>query len=252
MADSLTHKSRMLLKDTIRKEIDFSKTDQSRGAEQPSLQKPCDPRAKRIDLPTIAEWSIGKPPDLVSALFNRQSRRTYLQKPLSIDELGFLLWGTQGIREHTEGRLKYRVVPSAGACHPLETYVVCFRVKDVPPGIYRYLPVGHELALEFTEDKLKEKLVKACQKQEFIGNAAAVFVWAALPYRTEWRYSLAAHRVILLDAGHVCQNLYLACEAIEAGCCAVGAYDQEALDRLLRVDGENEFVIYLAPVGKVQ
>ena len=67
----------------------------------------------------------------------------------------------------------------------------------------------------------------------------------------EWRYGAAAHKVIALDAGHVCQNLYLACEAIGAGTCAVAAYDQEAIDRLLRLDGEEEFVVYLAPVGKV-
>jgi SagB-type dehydrogenase family enzyme len=66
----------------------------------------------------------------------------------------------------------------------------------------------------------------------------------------EWRYGPAAHRVLPLDAGHVCQNLYLAAEAIGAGACAVGAYDQEALDLLLRLDGEEEFVIYLASVGK--
>jgi len=57
----------------------------------------------------------------------------------------------------------------------------------------------------------------------------------------EWRYGPAAHRVLPLDAGHVCQNLYLAAEAIGAGVCAVGAYDQQALDRLLRLDGEEEF-----------
>jgi SagB-type dehydrogenase family enzyme len=67
----------------------------------------------------------------------------------------------------------------------------------------------------------------------------------------EWRYSLAAHRVILIDAGHVCQNLYLACEAIGAGTCAVAAYDQEQLDNLLNVDGLDEFAVYLAPVGKI-
>lgn len=66
----------------------------------------------------------------------------------------------------------------------------------------------------------------------------------------EWRYSLAAHKVILLDAGHVCQNFYLACEAIEAGTCAVAAYDQELMDRLTRLDGKDEFVIYMAAVGK--
>ncbi len=77
------------------------------------------------------------------------------------------------------------------------------------------------------------------------------FIWTAIPYRMEWRYGLAAHKVIAIDAGHVCQNLYLACEAIVAGTCAVAAYDQDAVDHLIGVDGEEEFAIYLAPVGKV-
>jgi SagB-type dehydrogenase family enzyme len=67
----------------------------------------------------------------------------------------------------------------------------------------------------------------------------------------EWRYDIAAHRVIAIDAGHVCQNLYLACEAIDSGTCAIAAFDQEKMDKLLNVDGNDEFVIYLAPVGKI-
>jgi len=66
----------------------------------------------------------------------------------------------------------------------------------------------------------------------------------------EWRYDLAAHKVIAIDAGHVCQNLYLACQSIDAGTCAIAAYNQSACDQLLGVDGEEEFTIYLAPVGK--
>jgi SagB-type dehydrogenase family enzyme len=66
----------------------------------------------------------------------------------------------------------------------------------------------------------------------------------------EWRYEIAAHKVIAIDAGHVCQNLYLACEAIGAGTCAMAAYDQEGIDRLLRIDGYDEFTIYIASVGK--
>jgi SagB-type dehydrogenase family enzyme len=87
--------------------------------------------------------------------------------------------------------------------------------------------------------------------QPYPGNAALTFIWTAIPYRMEWRYGLAAHRVIAIDAGHVCQNLYLACETIGAGTCAIAAYDQEALDRLLQVDGEEEFAVYMASVGKV-
>ena len=98
---------------------------------------------------------------------------------------------------------------------------------------------------------MPRKLTEATLGQAFVGQAAVVFIWTTIPYRMEWRYGLAAHKVIALDAGHVCQNLYLACEAIGAGTCAVAAYHQQLMDRLVRVDGQEEFVIYLAPVGKV-
>jgi SagB-type dehydrogenase family enzyme len=77
------------------------------------------------------------------------------------------------------------------------------------------------------------------------------FIWSCIPYRSEWRYNVAAHKTMLLDAGHLCQNLYLACEAVGCGTCAIGAYNQEAIDEFLGLDGEEEFVVYLAPVGKV-
>lgn len=90
----------------------------------------------------------------------------------------------------------------------------------------------------------------ACLGQKFVASAAVTFFWTAIPARMEWRYDLAAHKVIAIDAGHLCQNLYLACEAIGAGTCAIAAYDQQACDSLLKVDGEEEFTIYAAPVGK--
>jgi SagB-type dehydrogenase family enzyme len=87
--------------------------------------------------------------------------------------------------------------------------------------------------------------------QNFIGKSAVVFVWAATPYRSEWRYTLVSYKDILIEAGHICQNLYLACEAIGAGTCAIASYEQKALDELLQIDGENEITVYLSPVGKV-
>ncbi len=95
-----------------------------------------------------------------------------------------------------------------------------------------------------------KKLSRVVLGQKFVADSAVVFVWTTVVYRMEWRYLQAAHRVILLDAGHVCQNLYLACEAIQAGCCAIAVYDQEAMDELIQVDGKEQFTIYLAPVGK--
>ncbi len=78
------------------------------------------------------------------------------------------------------------------------------------------------------------------------------FIWTVIPYRTEWRYSMLSPKIIAQDSGHLCQNLYLASEAIGAGTCAIGAYDQSKIDPILGVDGEEEFTIYMAPVGKIK
>ena len=252
MEKELLKQFRNLLKDSIRKTIDFSNTDQNRGVKIPPIEKPYPADAVKIDLPVKSGWGdIGKI-DLITAIERRKSRRAYLKTPLTLEEISFLLWATQGMRGKIFEGHAYRTVPSAGCRHALETYLVVLNIDGLNPGIYRYLPLSHQLLFEYSPERLAEKIVSAVFGQPYPGNAAATFIWCAIPYRMEWRYGLAAHKVIAIDAGHVCQNLYLACEAINAGTCAIAAYDQEALDRLLCVDGEEEFAIYLAPVGKVR
>jgi SagB-type dehydrogenase family enzyme len=250
MKDSLLEQYRYFLKDNVRKTIDFSQTDQNRGIGPPPIEKPFAKDATRIDLVPHGEWDAVKGINLIVAMENRKSRRTYSNKPLTADELSFLLWATQGIRMRLDDGHTYRTVPSAGCRHAFETYLCVLNVKGIDEGLYRYLPVEHELLLEFTDDRMAEKIVAAAFDQPFLGKAGVTFIWTTIPYRMEWRYGIAAHKVIAIDAGHVCQNLYLACEAIGAGACAIAAYDQEAMDQFVRVDGTDEFVIYLAPVGK--
>ena len=252
MEKTRMEQSRSFLKDTVRKRIDFSRTDQSRGIAPPPIEKPCPENARISDLPGIGRWKGIPGVELTAAIANRRSRRAYLRQALTLDELSYLLWATQGIRGKVDAGHAYRTVPSAGCRHALETYLCVLNVHGLDPGVYRYLPVGHRLLFEVAEEGLAEKIVAAVFGQPYPGRAAATFLWTAIPYRMEWRYDLAAHKVLAVDAGHVCQNLYLACEAIGAGTCAIAAYDQEAIDRLLRVDGEDEFVVYLAPVGKIR
>jgi SagB-type dehydrogenase family enzyme len=242
---------RYFLKDTIRRTIDFSQTDQHRGVAPPPIEKPYPAEAPLIDLAPPGQWKGIGDVDLQTAVGNRQSRRRFRQEPLTVDQLSFLLWATQGVRQQLDQGSALRTVPSAGARHALETYLCVLHVADLENGWYRYLPLEHKLLFEFHEENAAGKLVEASLGQSFIAGAAVTFIWTAIPARMEWRYGLAAHKVIALDAGHVCQNLYLACEAIGAGTCAVAAYHQELLDRLLRIDGQDEFAIYLAPVGKV-
>lgn len=251
MARDLLELYRYFLKDSVRKTIDFSQTDQSRGVAIPPIEKPCPPDALRIDLAQPGEWKDIPRLDVAAAIANRKTRRVYHKEPLTLTELSFLLWATQGVRGKVVGGHAYRTVPSAGCRHAFETYLIVLNVDGLEVGVYRYLPLSHQLLFEFSQERLADALVGAVFGQSFMGKAAVTFAWTAIPHRMEWRYGLAAHKVIAIDAGHVCQNLYLACEAISAGTCAVAAYDQDAMDRLLRVDGEDEFAIYLAPVGKV-
>jgi SagB-type dehydrogenase family enzyme len=221
-------------------------TDQSRGVAVPDQQKPLPEGARVVELPDPGSISLGSTP-LLQALRGRRSRRKFGPGPLGLDELAFLLWATQGMEKLTPSH-RQRTVPSAGARHSLETYLYLARVTGVEPGLWRYQPIEHAIVLLQEDRDLAARMDEALFQQYW--KAAAVFVWTTVPYRTEWRYSVVSHKVIALDAGHVCQNLYLACEAIGCGTCALGAYDQEKLDGLLGVDGHDEFAIYAAPVGR--
>ena len=251
MNDKLTQQYRYFLKDDIRQRIDFSMTAQSRGVHPPPAAKPCPPEIKQVELVKVGAWSgIGRI-DLESAIRARESVRRFGRAALNLDEVSFLLWATQGIREPVGPGTYLRTVPSAGARHALETYLCVMNVAGLEMGLYRYLPVEHRLACLGTHRDLPARVTEAALGQRFAGDAAVTFVWTTIPYRMEWRYGLAAHKVIALDAGHVCQNLYLACQAIGAGTCAIAAYDQDGMDQLFGVDGHEEFTVYLAPVGKV-
>jgi SagB-type dehydrogenase family enzyme len=241
---------RAFLKDTIRQSVDFLATDQSRGIPPPPIEKPCASGAKRIDLPDCTKPVFFPHADLAAVIGARESCRSYSNGTLSTEELSFLLWATQGVRQKLDAGHALRTVPSAGCRHALETYLSVHRVGGLEKGIYRYLPLEHQLLFESSCENLEKKTARAALGQHFAGTSAVTFIWTAVPCRMEWRYGVAAHKVIALDAGHACQNLYLACEAIGAGTCAIAAYDQEAMDTLLGVDGKDEFTIYIAPVGK--
>ncbi len=238
------------LKDTVRKRVDFSQTDQSRGLPPPPLQKPCPADARKIALPRSDSREM-EAVSMVHAIAARQSRRAPTKGDISLPELSFLLWATQGVRKQQGPYNALRTVPSAGCRHALETYIAAFRVRGLEKAIYRYLPLDHQLVEVAVFEDLEQRVARMAMGQRFAGTSAATFIWTTVTQRMEWRYGQAAYKVIALDAGHVCQNLYLACEAVGCGTCAIAAYDQEFCDQVLGVDGEDEFTIYMAPVSKL-
>lgn len=249
-------KQREMMKGYTSQYIHAEPTDQ-----QQKLQFPLPIKAakgtKKTALPLDFE-DVVQGVGLLELLKGRESCREYADTELSLKELSFLLWATQGIR-HFAGRFKqvtFRNVPSAGSRHPFETYLFISNVEGMIPGIYHYLPESHELEVWKEKGDYEAELKEALNGQSFAASAPVTFVWSVLPYRTEWRYGLQSHKYMLIDAGHVCENLYLACEAIGCGTCAVGAYDQELLDELMgfmpgpSAETDYEFAVYVAPAGK--
>ena len=227
----------------------LSTPDQQKGIPQPPLELPADPAGPVIDLPGPETIRV-LPVDLRKAIEERHSVRSYAKEPLGLDELAFLLWCTQGVKKVAGSSATFRTVPSAGARHALETYVLANDVEGLSPGLYRYLALSHRLQQLDTDPSLHIRIAEACLGQQFVMRCAAVFLWTAVPYRMTWRYSERGYRELHKDAGHACQNLYLAVQAVGCGTCAIAAYDDDAMHAILGIDGTDQFLIYLATVGK--
>lgn len=221
-----------------------------KGSPPPAQKEPPE-NAPRFPLPDPMELPFGRI-SLLDAIRYRRSRRKFASDPIPLEELAFILWITQGVRKfHPEDGSSLRNVPSGGSRHTLESYIAAINVIGLKPGIYRYLALSHELVLERHHSHLPTVLKKAAFNQEFVGSGAFCLIWTTLPARMEWAFNMLSAKIIAIDTGHVAQNLYLSCEAAQAATTVVASYDQQAVDELLQVDGENEFAILMAPVGRV-
>jgi SagB-type dehydrogenase family enzyme len=234
-------------------EFKHIKTDKAKGLAKPPAVKPYDPSSRIVDLPEVNK-EIVKRQSIYECIKERRSTRLYTNENLTLEELSYLLWATQGITGTNKGGLMLRTVPCSGATHTFETYLFIMRIEGVQQGIYRYLPVEHKLLFMHELSEMDEKIDAITLDQPFVPNfakrAAVVFAWSTTPYRSEWKYDISAHKKILIDVGHVCQNLYLASESLGAGACAIGIYDQKLIDEVLGLNGDEEFVLYLGAVGK--
>jgi SagB-type dehydrogenase family enzyme len=209
---------------------------------RPALYKTY-PDAERIDLPDPHGY---QGLSLEEAIQTRRSIRDYVANPLSLEELSRLLHAAQGI---TDPRLGFRAAPSAGALYPMETYVVVHDVAGLERGLYHYAVVDHTLEWLRAEN-LRGAIMVAGIGQEMLGQAQVCFVLSAIFQRLRWKYHERTYRYALLEAGHIGQNLYLAATSLGLGACAVGAFLDDELNNLLRVDGREEAALYMISVGR--
>lgn len=181
---------------------------------------------------------------LESALRHRRSTREFSKAALTLAEVSQLLWAAQGIT-NPEGK---RTAPSAGALYPLEVFVVAGNVDGLPAGVYRYRPHGHVLT-HVAEGDRRARLASAALEQDWLKDAPATIVIAAIYERTARRYKQRAERYVHIEAGHASQNVQLQAAALDLGTVIMGAFDDDQVKRVLAF-ADNEQPLCLLPIGK--
>ncbi|HOI13510.1 MAG TPA: SagB/ThcOx family dehydrogenase [Methanoculleus sp.] len=178
------------------------------------------------------------------ALSARRSVRVYAEVPLTLADVGQVLWAAQGV---TDDR-GYRTAPSAGALYPLEVYLVAGSVMGLEAGVYHYRPGEHQL-IRVSGGDVRAALQAAAVNQTPIADAPATVVIAAVPGRTTAKYGERGMQYVYMEAGHAAENVYLQAEAINLSTVAIGAFDDDGVREVLKLP-ENTTSLYLMPVGR--
>lgn len=224
----------------------YPDSDQTKGLPPSSIERQIPDNSQLIDLTPVEELSSLCEQNTFDSLVQRKSIRNYDKDySLTLNELSYLLYCTQGVKDPKHP--SKRVSPTGGAMCSIETYIYIDKVQSLAQGLYYYIPSQHKI-MQIHDRSLTD--FKDCLYSGNYFYTPLTFIWTAVPYRLEWKYVERAYKILLLDAGHTCQNLYTACQSIGLGTCAVGAYRQKEMDDFLEIDGDKEFTVYCSPVGK--
>lgn len=178
------------------------------------------------------------------ALVSRHSLREFSPRAVTIGQAGQLLWAGQGLVSD-DGR---RTAPSAGARYPLSLVLIAGDVEGIEPGVYRYEPGSHRVTQLHAGD-VRVELAAAALGQDWMAGAPAIIAIAATERRTTEKYGSRGVRYVHMEAGHVAQNILLQATTLGLGGTPVGAFEDDAVARLLRLK-RDERPLYLLPVGR--
>lgn len=205
------------------------------------------PRLSRVLLPKPEEmnFSLGK------SLLARRSQRDFNGQPLDLKNLSQLLYYSAGITEKDADFNKTRrSYPSGGARYPLEVYPLVLKgYNGLKEGIYHYNVKEHSLERLLEKKDLADDIFPQAIWQEMVIRAPVVLVVSAVFKRTTMKYQDRGYKYVLLEAGHLGQNIYLTSTALGIRCCGLGGFDDYRLNNLLDLDGEDEAVLYVFALG---
>jgi SagB-type dehydrogenase family enzyme len=205
------------------------------------------------DIP-LPEPQSGASKALMEIMANRRTNRDVKSEPISVSELGDCLFaglGITGFIQTESSLLPLKMTPSGGGRNPYEAYVWARNVKGLPSGFYHYSALDHSFGLL--------PAVSNSQPGDFLGGQdwadrmpAIVFLIAEIK-RTTWKYSDPnAYRVVLIEAGHIAQNMMLMCTHNGLTTCPTAALCHSAISALLNLDNVTQAPIYALTIGKPQ
>jgi SagB-type dehydrogenase family enzyme len=205
----------------------------------------------QVPLPRVPVDAGGAP--LAEVIAARRSRRNFASHQLELTELSAIMQWSYGISGEVGiaggGVQHFRAVPSAGALYPAEIYLGVRAVRGLEAGIYHYEVPETSLAL-LNRGNPADRLHEVCCGQEYARQAAIVVLISAVIERTKRKYGDRGYRYVLLDIGHLGQNLYLACTALGLAIVTTGGFFDDEVADLLGIDGCDEAVFYVAFIGR--
>ncbi len=202
------------------------------------------PRFSQVLLPTPVPVTT----DITGVLMHRRSVRTFTSMSIPVGQFGNLIYYAAGSTKFIDPtREDRRFYPSAGARYPLELYPFVFNVNTIPVGGYHYHVKTH--SLENIMDSKYAPRIFDFFDQDWLKTSSALFVITGVFNRTEVKYGNRGQRHILTEYGHLAPNFYLLAEAMHLGCCSIGGFVDDGINRLLDLDFEDEGVIGVIAIG---
>ncbi|OPX62319.1 SagB/ThcOx family dehydrogenase [Methanoregula sp. PtaB.Bin085] len=230
---------------------DFSTFDCILGIPEPPPERPAPEGAAVIKLPSPGRIKI--PALSVREAIERWEPVTYFSRSsMTLKDLSFLLWCTQGFRKSSTAENQMRNTPSSGLRYPLETYFVAGEVDGIETGLYRFLPQSHSIVAERPGSDLPFTMGDASLNFKIVTRAAVTFLWVGVPCRSVWALGNRGYRSVLIEAGHTCQALIMAAACIGYQVQPSDLFNDESMLNLANLDPETQWPVYFAAVGKVE
>jgi len=230
---------------------DYSTVDLVLRVPEPPHELPVRKGQTIIKLPSPKRFKVKDVP-VRKIIENWELVGFFSRSSLTLKELSYLLWCSQGFRKIVAETFQLRNVPSSGSRYPLETYFVASDVEGLETGLYRYLPMSHSIVAERIDSDLTLEISTASLNFKIVTRAALTFIWVAVPYRSVWALGNRGYRSVLIEAGHTCQNLILAAANLGYDVFPIDLFHDAMIGKLANLDPETQWPVYLAAVGKVE